>query len=435
MIEFVFMIYLLFILIDYILVKGDIMAPSFLFCAMYCFCFGCALINRNQWGLGKMNPITVSIFILGGIIFISTDIFCKKLFYRTPLKKTPLQEIIISKKIVIIIHIVCFAIATVHFGQVFRIAQQYSSSYLIGELLSTYRLVSGYRMEASVPGWAAQMTKIVAIFAYICLFVFLNNVVVSKKIKKNIIYVIPVLIYIASGFMTSNRLIFLNILGTSVIFYNLLQERQNNSFKRSIIRLLKSLLLFLGALVVFYLIRIFIGRTGSASTDIFTYLSKYVAGSVKLFDMFIDNPVHSDIWGKETFISLIKNLSMLNIVDIPQYLAHKEFRSYRGIGLGNVYTGYRCLYADFGYFGTMILHFIFAVFFCVFYYRVKSIDYTNYKKTLPLIIYGYVSSAIYLHPIDNGFYPYVICIGFLIYLVGFFSIYMFFFKRIRLKVR
>lgn len=159
----------------------------------------------------------------------------------------------------------------------------------------------------------------------------------------------------------------------------------------------------------------------------------YAGGPVKLFDLFLQQPLHSSFWGKETFIAVNQTFNKLGLFNIPQYLVHKEFRSYNGIVLGNVYSAYRNWYADFGFKGTMVLQTMFSMFFNFFYYKLRSTKYYDNEK-FGIIIYGYMASSIFLHPIDDEFYRYTISIGFLIYTMVFAVIYILTVKKLKVRL-
>ena len=160
------------------------------------------------------------------------------------------------------------------------------------------------------------------------------------------------------------------------------------------------------------------------------YISMYAGGPVKLFDMFIKNPVpNSGIWGKETFPSLLKTFRSLGY-DIPQYISKKEFRFYNGVNLGNVYSAYRNWLSDFGINGVYILQTIFALFYNSYYYLLRKKGYK--KHILALIIYGYMAEAIFLHPIDDWLFSMFVSVGFIIYIIVFWLLYIMITKKVKL---
>ena len=67
--------------------------------------------------------------------------------------------------------------------------------------------------------------------------------------------------------------------------------------------------IFVVLLIVFYGVRLMIGRSSSKGDNFIEYISMYAGGPVKLFDMFIKDPVqNTGIWGKETFPSLLVSI-------------------------------------------------------------------------------------------------------------------------------
>jgi oligosaccharide repeat unit polymerase len=177
-----------------------------------------------------------------------------------------------------------------------------------------------------------------------------------------------------------------------------------------------------------------VGRLESTNSNLIEYITKYAGGPVKLFDLYLQNPIHSSIWGQQTFVSINQLFRKLNMFNIPEYLANKEFRTFNGFDLGNVYSAYRNWYEDFGYGGCLLMQGFFSLFFNGFYYKLIGSNYYD-KSKLGLIIYGYLSCAIFLHPIDDEFFRIDISIGFIIYLVVFWVLYVFLIKKINVRLQ
>ena len=123
-------------------------------------------------------------------------------------------------------------------------------------------------------------------------------------------------------------------------------------------------------LYLFYILKNFVGR--SSDKTIVEYLTSYLGGGIPCFDLFIkDPPVKSNVFGQETFYSLIEGLKRRGIINAPAVSFHKEFRTSNNVGIGNVYTALRDYYYDFGVLGMFIMHSIFSVFFSYLYEKTK----------------------------------------------------------------
>lgn len=429
-----FCLFLISIPVLWILFDRDLMAPAFIFCVMYTFSIGSALINRKRWGL-EISVKTFTIYTVGLLIFILVNLTCKYIFSKDRqvfLKSESIQRININYTFTLVLVVISIITIYMWIKNVKIIA---GVSVSLGQIMEAYRLKTSYSVNAdvSMPGYITQLAKIVIASGYVYGFIFINNVLSKDFKRRDILLLIPVLLYVIMSIYDSNRLNFLQIAATFVVYYYLLASTDSNFNKKAGKFLCKLLILFSLLLLVFYSVRLLVGREGSKDTGLIEYITMYSGGPLKLFDMFIRDPIHStDVWGKETFISLNGNLNDLGIINIPKYLGHKEFRSYNGIGLGNVYSAYREWYADFGMTGVVVLQSIFATFFSIFYYTLKSVGYTKHR--FALIMYGYMAATIFLHPIDDQFFRMFVSIGFLIYVVIFYAIYMMSSKKIKIVV-
>lgn len=419
------------LIFTYIVFNGDIMAPSFIFCAMYTFSIGCALVNYDAWGLSVITNQLVELYLLGAIIFILIGLLCKVLFaknYKAPSEKG-LKKITIGNYVTFSLILINTVALLLWIINVYKISGGGSFSVM----MESFRLKTSYGTDASMPNYLLQLSKIVTVSGYIYGFVYINNLLSGNGNKfLNLLLVNPA-IYLLFSIFSSNRLNFLNFISALVIYYYLLKSVKLNMENRSIRLIIKLITLFLLVLLVFYGIRLLVGRISSENSNLIDYITMYAGGPVKLFDLYLQQPIHSNIWGKETFISVNQLLRKLGIFDIPQYLVHKEFRTYEGINLGNVYSAYRNWYADFGFKGTILLQSIFSIFFNIYYYKLRGTRYYD-KHKLGVILYGYMASCIFLHPIDDEFYRYTISIGFLVYLLIFWVIYKLTIKKIKFRL-
>ena len=424
-----FLLFIFFVIVTYLLFDGDVLAPSFIFCVMYTFSIGCALVNYQSWGLNIITLQLFEIYIFGALIMIFMGVLLKFIFcrnYHIP-SENGMKEIKVNNFVTfffIFFNLITLVLWVIN---VYKIAGGGSS---FGNIMESFRMKTSYSFEVTMPGYLTQMVKIVTATGYIFSFIYINNLLAHKR---NFLLLINPLLYLLLSLFSSDRLNFLEYIATIVVYYYLLVSVKKNLRRKSIKLVIKLILVFIGVLVAFYSIRLLVGRNDSKSAGLIEYITMYAGGPVKLFDLFLQQPIRSSFWGKETFIAVNQTFNKLGLFNIPQYLVHKEFRLYNGILLGNVYSAYRNWYADFGFNGTMILQTLFSLFFNFFYYRLRSTKYYDSGK-FGIIIYGYMASGVFLHPIDDEFYRYTISIGFLIYMVVFLTIYILTIKKMKVKL-
>lgn len=433
MIFLLFLFFIILLFISFLLFDKDYMSPSFIFCAVYIVSIGSALINYTRWGLKDYSFETFSILLGGAGIFILVGWVVKKIVYNK--EPNNYSEIASSSRIninsitSIILIMTNLLILIITIKEVKAIGSVGGSGSW-GEVMQNFRSTTSYSLDPmmNIPGYLQQLQKIPTICAYIYPFIFIYNVVNNTVQPKDYFFtIVAIVIYIILGIVLSNRLNILGIAGAVIIYYFVLH--QGNFKTRGVKIIFRLLLIFIGLMLIFYLIRLIVGRLESANTNFIDYVTMYIGGPVKLFDMFIKQPIHdTTIWGKETFVAILGTLRDIGF-NIPVYLQHKEFRFYNGIELGNVYSAYRNWFADFGLTGVIVLQGLFALFYNNYYYLLQRNGINNHK--LAFIIYGYMSEAIFLHPIDDWLFSNYLSLGIIIYLILFYILYQLITKRIK----
>ncbi|OUN46866.1 hypothetical protein B5G22_07140 [Limosilactobacillus reuteri] len=423
MVILLFILFLILTVITYIVFKKDIMAPPFIFCAMYTFSIGLALTEYSNWELSSYSFSAFSIYFGGAIIFVMMAVLSNQsinALYGTSdyiFKENEIKNQYVNKFFLLLIIVVDLVALVLLIKDVKSLTGGGSLSHM----MEVYRSLTSYSSKAQLPGYDQQLTKFVTASAYICGFLLINNFMSKNYNKYILLLALPEIIYCIYSIYLSNRLNLLQLIAALVVYYCFLKSVKNGNIIGSVKLLFKVLIVFITMLLLFYLIRLMVGRTSSSGTGVIDYLAMYVGGPVKLFDLYMQNPLKSDFWGKETFYGLIRNLRSFGLVNFPDYISHKEFRSINGIGLGNIYTAYRPWIADFGIGGMLILQSIFGLFFNSLYFLIKKINY--YHHIFLLILYGYVITPVFMHPIDDHFYSMFFNLGFVSYLIIFYLIY------------
>lgn len=428
MLILLFLFFIILLFITYYLFDKDFMAPSFILTAMYIVSIGVALLNYKEWGLSDYSSTTFFIILGGAVLFILVGFVVKLVVYPTNYQistsvdvalKQP-HNLRINKPITIVLTIVNVIIVYLWAHAVRNIV---GSAGSFSQMMESFRAITSYSVDPteSIPGYIQQLSKIPTVSGYIYGFVLCYNLALGSIKKQDWLWCLPnIMLYVVLSIFSSNRLNLLGLIGAYIIyFYVTRQEVTTRS--SSLKNFLKLFTIFAVALLVFYAIRILVGRRGSADTGFMDYISIYVGAPVKLLDLFIKQPIHDlSIWGKETFVSINGTLRELGF-NIPKYLMHKEFRTYNGIELGNVYSAYRSWYADFGVVGVIVLQSLLSLFYNVYYYVMKKKGFILHK--IAVLLYGYFSMALFLHPIADWFYPIFMSVGTIIYIVLFTFVY------------
>lgn len=431
----IIVLFILFLLLDFLtfyLFNKDVMAPPFIFCVMYTVSIMFALTEYKEWELNTYSITAFNIYLGGALIFVIVGYLIYKfnsLNYKNISNyvdnASTLRRINYNKYFLVLLIVIDIVALLLLIKDVKSIA----GSGNLTQTLENFRQISSYSSDYQLPGYDQQLLKIVTVSAYICMFILINNKLALGKKSKTFLLWLPVIIYILYSVYMSNRLYIIEFTAGAVVYYCLLKKVQNKYKNISFKTLLIIAIVFFVLLLSFSLFRIFFGRTDTTDTQ--GYLSVYIGGPVKLFDLYVKNPVYSDFWGKETFFGLLGNLRSLGLISLNNYIPHKEFRFVNGVGIGNVYSAYRPYIADFGYNGLIILQTFFSIFFNAIYFAMQRHQY--YKKTFLIILYGYVVIPVFMHPIDDEFYRMLFSIGFIIYIIVFGIIYIGMTKKIKIK--
>jgi oligosaccharide repeat unit polymerase len=420
--------------------KKDIANPSLIFIAVYLISIFCAIINIKNWGI-DMDIRTFLILLIGGLefVFISVLInnyYNKKFNYNN--ENTEIKEIKIDLFKIILIYIYSIAVLIILAINVFKIAGHYGTFNNLSQALTLFKQHTSYSIDESLPHYLLLLEKPIIIFAYLFLYFFINNLFSKKRtlkenIKKYWHYLIPVFCYIIQEFLSSNRLTILSLICAATVYSMILYNKKNNWEKEfSVKSIFKLFIILIIVLCLFFVSASFIGRINN--NGLVDYITLYAGGSIECLNQFIKNPIESsNIIGKESFYYLIKNLYDYKIIHLNNmYTIHLEFRYYNSTMIGNVYTAYRRWIYDFGYIGMFILQGIMALFFNIYYNRIK---YSKMKtKNFSIIIYGFMIYSVFLHPIDGYFYLQTIRIAFITTIILFIIIY-YIVKILKIKKR
>lgn len=402
-------------LLAFIFNGRDLFAPSVIICISYIISILCAIVNIKVWRI-NLHTNTFWIITMGTIIFICINIIisyimeAKNDIYKV---KNNLKFIDVQYFKILLVCIFQIIVAFLYFKSVKNISSQYGTFNDFSSMMTVYRMNTSYGTEEGVSTILNQFVKVSNACAIVFLYVFINNIIQKCKQKKNLLNIIPVIIYSIQGILTGGRFSLLILVCTAVIIYNVLWHRKNGWNRQLGLKFLcKGIIILVIVFIGFYFLKSIVGRT--SKIDIITYISSYVGGSIQLFDMYLQDPVpKSNIWGKETFYAINNFLREMGLLNIIEYIPHLEFRASNGIMIGNVYTAYRRYIQDFGVQGMIILQSIFALIYSLFYEKIK-IKFTKKKLDYSLLVYSSISFPLFMHSINDCFFSGVLSVNYLI---------------------
>lgn len=406
------------LIFSYIKLDKDIINPGVIFAAMYVVSVGCAVININRWNI-QMSWPAFAVLALGGVEFIGISILIYKYYkkkYFDVLTVNNNENTSDVKRVsgILVIAICLYSIVAIGLmvKGILDIAGVFGEYHSFSEALTLYKYNASYTVQASLPSYVTIILKPVIACAYIMLFLFLKNMIfMEENIKQKIIkywyYLLPVVLYILQRLMESNRGAIIDFVAAGITMYFILWN-QRYGWKRlvSVKTILKLVVIACVGLILFYFSASLIGRINTKG--LFEYITYYCGGSIECFNRYIQNPpAKSEIFGEETFYHLIVNLDSLGITNFnlqATQSGHFDFQYYNDVMIGNIYTAYRRWIQDFGILGAAILQAIMALFFNIFYQKIRVWRLRKKNNEFAIILFSYLSYCIYLHPIDGYFY-------------------------------
>lgn len=423
------------LIVCYKVFDKDIMSPAVIYFFVYLASILCTIYNINKWGV-NLSLKTFLILSLGAIEFAIVSYLVFQKFKNEKSsdqnkKSIKIKEIKVDnwKIYLILLYSVVAIIALIY--NIHLIAEKFGNPESIKETLSIYKDNASYKNNASLSQITSLLIKPLFAFAYINLFIFINNIIASKKnvkirIKNNILYLLPVLAYIIQNLINSYRSGILNLGVAAFIMYGIIWSFKNNWSKKIPLKSLVYILVIgVVGLLAFYLVGMLIGRR--INSGFIDYITMYCGGSIQLFDMYIKEPVEkASIIGYETFFGFIINLHKffhINIGIVPT--GHLEWRFANGYNVGNVYTSFRRWYQDFGYAGIIVLQSLLAAFYTWSYYMIKRMQYNRHRTNICIIYYSYFCYSLFTHFIDSTFYSFTFRLAFISQFIVFLIVYIF----------
>lgn len=425
LLNFLFISIFLLIIITFILFEGDFFQPAVILTLTYFISIASALVNRNVWGT-ELHFKTFGLILLGVATFIIVSLLTK-LSYRPKVEGISyeeLKEINPSKIIYVILLILNLVMLFLYTREIQKVVLFSGRSFSnITDLISNYRYLSYYSNEVEISGMINQLSKIIPATTLISLYIFINNYFITKQIKKNFIYLIPIAIFFVYAIISGGRLPLIRlVVGALLILYIYsVYGSPKSQLTKSFKMITRSLFAFLILIVLFFLLKFVLGR--SSQEDFISYITRYMGGSIQLFDLFVIDPIRRNKeLGAETFSGIYEMLAKLgfdnNIIKGLEWRVSPNYYS-----LGNVYTAIRRYYSDFGVIGIVICQSFTAWLYTLGYEKVRHYSLVTNVQRFRLILLVASFYPIFLNSIEDVFYISMVTIGYGIQIVIFYLVF------------
>jgi len=415
-------------LFSYLLFNKDIFSPTVLFTGFYLVSAFCTFYNIKTWGV-DLHYYTVLIILLGIISFAIAE-FLVKYINRNSEKSTlkintnawDYKEIRIEKYKIVIIIIVNIVITYMLYKEIIRIANLNYQSW--GNLIYNYKTNSQNESltGSSLSPLVTQVLKITKGFAYVFLFIFINNMycrvgTLINRFRRNFVYLVPALFLCAHSLLKGVRIAIIALIIAGVFMaYFWIQNKKGWTFKFKIKNIVYSVVSVMLVLFIFYQVKEIFGRQ-QEDLGVIGYVTTYLGASIQLFDQYLYNNSYVSFKTIETFSGLVSSLQKLGMFSNITVLEQPEFRySPTGLNIGNVYGAVRGYYHDFGIFGVVGCFFVMSTVLNTWYIRLKSKISINSKSLFSFILYStLVYGVVFLN-----FYVYItakVSIGFIVEMI------------------
>lgn len=389
-----------FICISYVFSNKNLMSPSLLLSFGYLVAIISCSMNIEKWNV-DIHLNTCMIILLGIFSFfigefISVHILNKK---KIEINNINLKCIEVSNLKIIIMIIINIVIALLLLSEIIRISGGFSGDF--NEMMNKYKTSISYGDEV-IKSYVVQLIKVAKGIGFVFLYIFFNNIFYDKSIKVNIKYLFPVFTYLIITFLKGGRLNMIGLVVASLFLYYY-NWCKSTKWKKSIsFKFIKILCItFIIFIIVFYQTKNIVGRM--SKKNVFDYITEYLGGSIQLLDEYLNDNVKLE--GKfETFPGVIQSINKLGFSNI-EVRKSLEFRHIiDGAYLGNIYTGLRRYYNDFGYLGVIGLQIGYAILFNNIFIKIKRNNKITYANIYRTIFYSYNLFAILTQAMEDHFF-------------------------------
>lgn len=386
---------LILFFLSYLITQRDILAPPVLMSGMFIISTLFALINAKNWNIDYSFLSTF--YILSGIVIFSLPI----LFMANKIPSN--TEKVLDRKIEIATWKILFAIVLgliivyLYRKEMLQLAAQ--AGYNGQSLQWFIRNTTNYEGVLEFSSSIRLLVRFIDITAYIFMFTLINNFIYNNKKAKDLLLIIPILIFIYKTSLTGGRQDILKLIFAGVVQTYILQKAKGGWNK-----VISGKYIFIGlsgillGIPSFYYGLFLVGRTTTRS--MMESVSTYIGGPIQHFNQYIQNPISpSQYFGSETLIPILNMLGNAGIIDYKATV-HLEFRKL-GVTIGNVYTFFRRPLHDFGPIGMYIFVFLIGIFFGILYYIVIRSKSRCTLWDINLMVYSYLFYWIFLSSIEQ----------------------------------
>ena len=345
-------------LVAYYLNNKSLVAPSILFCGGMTIASLIAWINQTTWNL-QLDVRTFLVITLGTSEFIIVayimnfifNIISNQISSKKMVSYKPVPEYVNKRFMsILLIQLIILFIA------IFTIRRTTGISNLMSAINYINYVQNGFiQGQINLPSYFGLILLFNSSAGMMAGYVFLENIIVKKKF--NFILFLNLLLGLTTPLLTGARgdsIVFLIALAILGYFIVKEQHNWNSSNTKYVVLGIIGVVLFA---FVFEWSASLVGRN-MENSNLGEYISTYMGAEIANLNEFIKTrtfPIKGDIFGQQTFVTILPTLSRLFRFALPEYKLDIPFQILNGHNTGNVATIFYSWLYDFGYIGVGIL--------------------------------------------------------------------------------
>lgn len=402
-----------FVYFSFKLSKGDCFNLPFLLIAGYFVSAFCCLYNKKNWAV-DLSFYTLIIIMVGILSFMIGSAVGDRIILKhtsnqlhTGNRCVDIYQIVHAGESYWKLLVVClFDLAVIYFlyKDIVRIAGIRVVSW--GNLFYNFR--SNLADDSLNVGYSSFVNfglRVTRPFAYLYAVILIGNCVdptVTRRKKVRLFYGIPILLYAFQVILQGHRIPLIGLIIAFVfLIYYFKQYNCGWKMKLKVTTALRIIVFFSFICIGFYYVKFFIGKL-QESNGVIYYITNYLGGSLQLLDMYLKDPMDN---GHETFAAVVDSLKRFGLFTGVKTVVQHEYRyASTGIYIGNVYTGFRNYYNDYGVIGVCFFSAFLGFIFSNFYKHLRKIQNWTINGLFTLILYSSFLYSVVFHFFTDYFF-------------------------------
>ena len=402
---------------SYSLNNKILFSPSFMCCASFVVACIFLFILKDDWNV-NFSGYTVFLILIGlTSMLLGEHLFSNKrkmiLSSNYKVSFANVSYIDMNITVVFLIILINYFASYIYYQDVIRIIGRNVES-LSADNMADYKNAVVFEGE-KVSRITTQLNLITKATSFVFMFIFIFNLLCGYHSKKNYLYVVGSLPNIINSFLAGARLdyiTFASLLLWFIYFIKISNGFTHKSYKKFLIKFgMRLAVIGVGVLVLFYFIRLAVGRANTEDMSFKEYIGEYIAAPSLNFEHYLNvteqpDPFDFNIHRSETFLGIGQFLSIFD-KEINRYNPLFGFRSGpHGEKFGNVYTAFARYYSDFGVIGVLIFPFLIG---CVLMKILSSClnvknQIFNSNIIFKVLVFGYLVCPLIVYAADDYFF-------------------------------